>query len=155
MILRVASWPMAYMVLAKGARQVAFWTELVGNALQVGLIWFCVLRFGLSGTGIGFFGSYLFYCLLIYAIVRSMSGFRWSAANKEIGLLYGILIGVVFVAWYYLARPLMIVSGVGISLLAGIYSLKKLCTLLPLERLPRLAQRVVVLLRLASPPAPG
>jgi len=155
MILRVASWPMAYMVLAKGARQVDFWTELVGNALQVGLIWLCVLRFGLSGTGIGFFGSYIFYCFLVYAIVRSMSGFRWSAANKEIGLLYGVLIGVVFVAWYSLPRPLMVVSGVGITLLAGIYSLKKLCTLVPLERLPRLAQQLTVLLRWAPPPDRG
>jgi hypothetical protein len=84
-----------------------------------------------------------------------MSGFRWSVANKEIGLLYGVLIGVVFVAWYFRPRPLMVVNGVGITLLAGIHSLKKLRTLLPLERLPRLAQRVVVLLRLASPPAPG
>ena len=83
-----------------------------------------------------------------------MSGFRWSAANKEIGLLYGVLIGVVFVAWYFLPRPLMVVSGTGITLLAGIYSLKKLCTLVPLERLPRLAQRLIVLLRLAPPPAP-
>jgi len=96
----------------------------------------------------------VFYGFLVYAVVRRMSGFRWSAANKEIGLLYGVLIGVVFVAWYFLPRPLMVVIGVGITLVAGIYSLKKLCTLVPLARLPRLAQRLIVLLRLAPPPAP-
>lgn len=125
MILRVASWPMAFIMVAKGARQAYFWSELVGNAVQVGLIWFCVLRFGLSGTGIGFFGSYMFYCFLVYAIVRSMSGFRWSAANRGIGLVYGATIGVVFVGWYFLPRPLMVVSGTGLTLAGGIYSLKK------------------------------
>jgi enterobacterial common antigen flippase len=155
MILRVASWPMGYVVLAKGARRVAFWTELVGSAVQVGLVWVCLPAFGLEGTGIAFFGGYVFFWFLIYAIVRSMSGFRWSAANKGIGLLYGVLIGVVFVGWYSnLPRPLIEVSGTGITLLAGIYSLKKLCTLVPLERLPRLAQRLIVLLRLAPPASP-
>jgi PST family polysaccharide transporter len=149
MILRVAGWPMGFILLAKGARQPFFWSELVCNAVQVGFAWICVQRLGLSGTGVAFFGSYVFYWFLIYAIVRSMSGFRWSAANKGIGLLYGVLIGAVFVAWYFLPRPLVMASGVGITLLAGIYSLKKLCTLIPLERLPRLAQRLIVLLRLA------
>ena len=137
----------------------AFWTELVGNAVQVGLVWVCLLGFGLSGTGIAFFGGLVFFWLMMYAIVRSMSGFRWSAANKEIGLLYGVLIAVVFVAWYLQPRtlsPLVFVSGSGvITLLAGIYSLKKLCALVPLERLPWLTRRLIVVLRLASPPDRG
>jgi enterobacterial common antigen flippase len=152
MVLRVAVWPMGFIVLAKGARQTFFWSEVASSATMIGLVWVCVLRFGLSGTGIAFFGSYVLYWFLVYAIVRSMSGFRWSAANKQIGLLYGVLIAVVFVAWYYLPRPLMFVGGSGITLLAGIYSLKKVCALIPLERLPWLARRLIVLLRLASPP---
>jgi PST family polysaccharide transporter len=155
MILRVASWPMGFIPVAKGARQAFFWSELVGNAVQVALVWYCLQRFGLNGTGIAFFGSYVFFWFLVYAIVRSMSGFRWSAANKEIGLLYGVLIGVVFVAWYVLPRPLMVVGGSGITLLAGVYSLKKLCMLVPLDRLPRLVQRAIVLLRLAAPLSRG
>jgi enterobacterial common antigen flippase len=151
MMLRVATWPMGFIPVAKGARQTFFWSEFVGNTVQVGFAWLCVQRFGLSGTGIAFFGFYVFFWLLVYAIVRSMSGFRWSAANKEIGLLYGVVTGLVFVSWYYLPRPVMVVSGSGITLLAGIYSLKKLCTLVPLERLPRLVQRAVVLMRLVTP----
>jgi lauroyl/myristoyl acyltransferase len=80
-----------------------------------------------------------------------MTGFRWSAANKGIGLLYGVLIGVVFL----LPRSWLLASGTGIALLAGVYSLKKLCALVPLERMPRLAQRCIVFLRLASPSDPG
>jgi hypothetical protein len=39
--------------------------------------------------------------------------------------------------------------GVVATLLAEIYSLKTLCALIPLERLPRIAQRIIVLFRLA------
>jgi enterobacterial common antigen flippase len=151
MILRVASWPMGYVVLAKGARKVALWAELVGSVVQVVLVWVCVPVFGLKGTGIAFFLGYVFFWFLVYAIVRSMSGFRWSAANKGIGTLYGVLIGVVFGGWYMLPRPLMVVGGTAITLLGGIYSVKKVCTLIPLERLPRLVQRCIVFLRLAPP----
>jgi PST family polysaccharide transporter len=149
MMLRVACWPMGFIPIAKGARQTFFWTELVGNFLQVALIHFCVLRFGLSGTGIAFFVSYVFFGFLVYAIVRAMTGFRWSAANKEVGLLYGVLIGVVFIGKYFVPHPLMIVSGSVITLLASIYSLRKLCTLVPLEKLPRLLQRCIAVLKLA------
>ena len=155
MMMRVASWPMGFILLAKGARQPFFWSELASSAVQVGLVWVCVAVYGLKGTGMAFFGGYVFYWFLIYAIVRSASGFRWSAANKQIGLTYGAMIAGVFVAWYYLPRLLVMVSGTGITLLAGILSLKKLCTLVPLERLPRLAQRCILFLRLAPPPERG
>jgi len=154
MVLRVASWPMSYVLLAKGARQTYFWSELAGNAVMIGLVWVCVLGFGLKGTGIAFFGSYVLYWFLIYAIVRAVSGFRWSAANKQIGLLYGPLITVAFMGWYWLPRWTLVVGGTGITLVAGIYSLKQLCTLVPLARLPRMVQRIVVLLRLAPPHLP-
>jgi enterobacterial common antigen flippase len=154
MILRVATWPMGFIPVAKGSRQVFFWSELAGNAVQVGFVWFCVRRFGLNGTGIAFFGSYVFFWFLVYAIVRSMSGFRWSAANKVIGLLYAVLIGGVFVAWYLLPHPAVVASGAVITLLAGIYSMRKLCTLVPLERLPPLVQRCIIFLRLAPSSGP-
>jgi enterobacterial common antigen flippase len=151
MMLRVASWPMGYIPIAQGARQTFFWAELVGSAVQVVLVWVCVLGFGLNGTGIAFFGTYVVFWFVVYGIVRSSSGFRWSAANKKVGLLYGALIGVVFVGWYFLPQALVVGGGAGMTLLAGIYSLKRLCTLVPRHRLPRLAQRCVAFLRFLPP----
>lgn len=149
MTLRVASWPMGYILLAKGARQPYFWSEMASSAVQIALVWVCVLGFGLAGTGIAFFGGYVFYWFLIYAIVRSASGFRWSAANKQIGLIYAAMIAGVFIGWYFLPRGVFVVGGTLAAFGAGIHSLRTLCTLVPLERMPRLAQRLIVLLRLA------
>jgi PST family polysaccharide transporter len=147
MILRVVSWPMGFILLAKGARQPFFWSELTTSLVQVGLVWVLLLNRGLEGTGMAFFGSYAFYWVLIYVIVRSASGFRWSAANKGLGLLFSVLATGVFIAWYWLPRPAVVIGGAIITLLAGIYSMRKLCTLVSLERLPKPLRRLLVLFR--------
>jgi len=149
MMLRVASWPMGFIVLAKGARQPFFWTELVSNSLQVVLVWFGVSLFGLNGTGMAFFAGYLVYWGLIYCVVRWMSGFRWSHENKQIGTVYGCLIAVVFVAWYFLPAWAITLGGGVLTLITGVQSLRRLCKLVPPGRLPRLVQRALVLLKIA------
>jgi enterobacterial common antigen flippase len=148
MTLRVATWPMGFIPIARGARKTFFWSEVGGNVVQIGLVWLGVLRFGLNGTGVGFFGSYVVFSLLVYAIVRSMSGFRWSAANTQIGLLYGIVIAVVFVAWYVLPHYVMVCFGAAVTIGTGAYSLKRLCQLVPFDRFPRLVQQAISLLGL-------
>jgi PST family polysaccharide transporter len=148
MMLRVASWPMGFILLAKGARRLFFWSELITAAISLGLVWLGVKHFGPNGTGMAFFGTYIVYWLLIYAIVRSLSGFRWSSVNRRIGLLHALLILAVFAAWYYLPLWAVYSGGALITLFAGIHSLKTICTLIQLERLPRPARRMIVLLRL-------
>jgi len=150
MLLRVASWPMGFVLLAKGARGYFFWSELASNVVQISLVWLFVRWFSLNGTGIAFFASYAFYWLLIFAIVRSVSGFRWSSANVRVGLLYCLLVSTVFLGWYWLPRTGSLVVGVGITSLAGVYSLRRLCTLVPLERLPRFMQRGLRMLGVKS-----
>ncbi len=149
MMLRVASWPMGFILLAKGTRQPFFWSELASSAVHVGLVWVGILGFGLVGTGIGFFGGYVFYWFLIYGIVRSVSGFRWNRANKRIGLLYGALIGATFIGWYLLPHLVAALAGTVLTLLAGLYSLRKLCALIPFDRLPQPVRLLLVQLRIA------
>jgi PST family polysaccharide transporter len=148
MMLRVASWPMGFILLAKNARRLFFWSELLTGAVSLGGGGVGGNRFGLKGAGMAFFGTYIFEWLIIYAVVRSLSGFRWSAANKRIGLLHALLIAAVFSGWYFLPRNLVYVGGALITLLTGLHSLKTICTLIPFDRLPRAVQRIIVLLRL-------
>jgi PST family polysaccharide transporter len=155
MMLRVASWPMGFILLAKGARRAFFWSELVTSGLQLGLVWIGVKYVGLKGAGIAFFGSYLFYWLLIYSIVRSLSGFRWSAENKRVGALFAVLVAAVFMAPYFLDSLVVALCGAVVTVGAGIFSLKKILTLVPLERMPQPVQRVIRLTGLAASDAVG
>jgi PST family polysaccharide transporter len=154
MMLRVIAWPLGFILLAKGERNLFFWSEFASTAAYTGLVWACLSGFGLKGTGIAFFGGYVFYGCLIYAIARRVSGFRWSAASKRIGLLYGSVVAVVFAGWYFLPRVPLAVAGVLIALLAGVYSLNRLSSLVPLERLPRVARAALAFLRRVPGGAP-
>lgn len=147
MTLRVVAWPMGFIVLAKGVQAIFFWTEVAATIVHVGLAWLLVHYLGLSGSGMAFFGLYVWHSLLIYLVVRRLSNFRWSAANRKVGLLFLPLIGLVFCCLELL--PFWVGTSIGAlaSLLSGIYSLRLLCKLVPAERLPRLARRLLVMFR--------
>src|SRR5580704_3588395 len=96
MALRVISWPMGYIIIARGARNLFFWSELAWTVVYVALAWVCVTAFALDGAGIAFFGSYIFHVLMIYLIVRRLSGFQYSAANMKVSLLFILVLVLVF-----------------------------------------------------------
>jgi enterobacterial common antigen flippase len=151
MMLRVASWPMAFVLVARGERKIYFWTELLANVLFVFLVWAGLTAFGLNGSGVAFFGLYAIYWAGVYLVVRRLTGFEWSPANRRLFLLFMPLVVAVFVAHYVLSTPAAGILGVAATLITGIYSLKTLCTLVPLERLPLPAQRMIAFFRLAPP----
>ena len=148
MMLRVITWPIGFIIVAKNAQKIFFCTEVVSNALQLGMVWLGVQYFGLNGAGIGFFGMYLIQFVGIYLIVRSLSGFRWTAENIRIGAGYGVLVAGLFVSAYFLPRPVVIAIGTVFTLGTGLFSLKKLCTMLPVERFPRRVRQLLGFLRL-------
>jgi len=149
MVLRVASWPMGFVLLAKGERNIFFWLELGNGAAYVALVWAGVNTFGLPGTGIAFFVSYVAYAISVSLVVRRVSGFQLSTANQQLAFWGVPVIAAVFIAWYFLPRLAFTAFGVAATILAGIYSLKSLFTLIPLEQCPRLAQNLFRFLRLA------
>jgi antigen flippase len=153
MMLRVTSWPMGYILIAKGRGTLFFWSELAGNLVYVGLIWLGVATYGLNGAGMAFFGSCAVYWLGIYLLVRRLSGFRWSTTNLRLAAVFLPGITAVFVSWYYLAHIAAAILGMTLTLVIGIYSLKTLCTLVPLERFPIPMRKIILFFRLASPTA--
>jgi antigen flippase len=148
--LQVITWPMGFIIVAKGRQSIFFWCELAYTGVYVALAWVCIRFFGLNGSGMAFFGSYVFHGLLIYPIVRWLTGFRWSASNRRVGLIFLGSIGLVFCSFYLLPFWASTTVGTLAALLSGIYSLRTLCRLVSLHRAPRFVQRLLVGCRLAS-----
>jgi len=96
-----------------------------------------------------FFALYVVYWIGIYLVVRRVSGFRWSSANRQLALLILPTVAAVFVSWYFLPRQGAMVLGGVLTLLAGLYSAKTLCALVPLARFPAPARKLILLFRLA------
>jgi antigen flippase len=149
MALRVIAWPMGYILLAKGARALFFWTEVAATVVHVGAAFVLVRLFGLPGATMAFFALYAWHGLLIYFIVRRLTGFTWSPANLRLGALFLPLIGMVFLCCLML--PFWPATGIGFvaSAASTIYSLRTLCRLVPLDRMPRFLRAALALFRIS------
>ena len=136
MMLRVIAWPMGFIIIAKGARAAFFWTEAAATLVHVGLAWWLVSRMGLNGAGAAFLGLYVWHGALIYVVVRRLSGFRWSVANRQLAYLFLPLTAAVFCGFYLFPYWLAMLAGVAAALVAGLQSARGLASVLPLDRLP-------------------
>lgn len=146
-MLQVISWPMGFIIVAKGRQVIYFCTEFAWTVVSLGLAWICVTKFGLKGAGIAFFASYVFHALLIYPIVNRLSGFCWSGENIRTGLLFLSVIAAVFGGFYVLPLYVAVASGTLAFALSGAYSIRVLLKLLPMDRVPRFLQPLLLFRR--------
>ena len=121
MAVRVITWPMGYIIVAKGAQTIFFAVELAWATFNVASTWLLVELFGLPGVGIAFFASYLFHYALVYPIVRRIAGFRWSAES----LLTSA--GLLAVCFVLLPATYLLPEGVTAVLGLLVYAAKRLC----------------------------
>lgn len=150
MLLRVVAWPIGFIVLAKGAKQVFFWVELASTIVNVALAWILLQVFGLNGAGMAFLGLYIWHGVLIYVVVRKLSGFRWSAANLRLGLVFVPAGFVTFAAVELL--PLWPGTAVGVLavMIGSIFSLLELIKLLGPQSFPSAIRPLVSRIALAT-----
>lgn len=143
MALRVITWPMGFIILAKSESKIFVCVEAAWTAVYIGLTVLCVSIFGLSGAGIAFFFSYVFHGFLIYPITNRLVGFKWSRENLRTGLLFLFSILLVFIGFQILPVVMAYGLGVLIIILNSVYSIRALIGLLSTDRLPQRVQKLV------------
>jgi PST family polysaccharide transporter len=129
MALRVISWPMGYIIVARGDRRTFFLTELAWTAVNVALSWLFIRWYGPVGAGIAFFASYIFHVAMIYPIVRR-SGFRWSRSNLRAIAWYAAAAGGVFLLFHVVPQTWAIVIGCTAAAVAALGAFRTLRGLL-------------------------
>ncbi|WP_112662168.1 O-antigen translocase [Microvirga flavescens] len=136
MMLRVVSWPMGLILLAKGEQKLFLATEVAATFVHVGLAWPLVNILGIDGAGAAFCLLYVWHTAFVYVIVRKISGFRWSSANVRVGAIFVSATTVVFCGFLFL--PAWPATGLGVAgvLLTGLYSLRNLLRFFPSHLLP-------------------
>ena len=127
--LRVISWPMGYLLVAQGRLSALFWTELSANAVHLLLVFAGITYWGLIGTGIAFFGLYVFHVLMIFAVVNNFTGFRWTSDNLYMIIIFSIFITVVFLMPIFLSQNLALAINSVIILGVSSYCLYKISQL--------------------------
>lgn len=143
MMLRVITWPLGFIVMAKGLQRLFVAIDL-GYALgHVGLALLLVGPYGVSGAGMAFMGSYLLYGLAVYPIARWLTGFRYSRENRRLITGFVVMITAVFAGFQLLPPAWAFGFAVLATVAASIHALRALIALAPLERLPAPLQRLL------------
>jgi PST family polysaccharide transporter len=98
-VLKVASWPLGFIILAAGDGKTFFWSETAAWLVTAGLIGMLVPTIGLRITGIAYLAMYIFYLPLVYWLARRRIGFRWSRAVLRLSAVaFASCVGVGIVA---------------------------------------------------------
>jgi PST family polysaccharide transporter len=109
--LRVVSWPMMFILLARGSRIRYFWSEAVFTALCLGLTWPGLMHYGLNGVGMALLVAQGSHALLMYGIVHRLCDFRLTPENRQLAVLGAGIIGLVFAGFHLLDEDLARVTG--------------------------------------------
>jgi len=124
--LRVVAWPMGFILLAKGRGKIFFCTEITSNTVYLALVWAALKYFGLVGTGMAFFALYIFYTVMMFAVVRRLSGFQWSSANLRVIGIASVGVALVFMLPSVASENEALAAGCFLTLISLAFSFRSL-----------------------------
>jgi PST family polysaccharide transporter len=129
-LLLVASMPMHLLMEAKGRAKLYLLINFSKNIVHLGLIWLGISYFGLNGTGIAYFGGYVFLWIVMYGVAKHLIGFTWSGANRRHAMLIIPAVGIVFVSGLFLDNLWSLILGSTVTVALAIYSMKRLVAII-------------------------
>ena len=97
-VLKVASWPLGFVIVAAGAGRTFMLTESLAVAVFVVLTWLCIPWLGIKASGIAFVGMYAVLLPVVFLLARRRTGFAWQQRVVRQGVLLMVLAAAVFVA---------------------------------------------------------
>jgi PST family polysaccharide transporter len=86
-VLKVASWPLGFVILAAGDGRTFFWTEAAAFGLMGTIVAVFTPALGIQGAGVAYLAMYALYLPLIYVLARRRIDFRWSGAVVQVAVI--------------------------------------------------------------------
>lgn len=152
-VLKVISWPLGFIILAKGRSKLFFCTELLWNVSYVLLVYVGINDFGIEITGYAFAVSFLILLFVIYFVSRTINGFQWSKNNIKLILLL-ILATSSLLLLSYLSLLSTMILGLFLVLCSALYAVKTISELgiknNKITKILSIFERCVKLLRIKS-----
>lgn len=141
MLLRVAAWPMGYIVVAKGKAALFFFSELIAYSVYALLAWTGLKVFGLPGVGMAFLGLNLFHWWLMWAIARRVSAFSWSSIAIRLTIIGVLATATALVSRLTFEEPWATGGGCLLAFVAGVFCLRTLVSLIGVQNAEQYFQK--------------
>ncbi|WP_210546271.1 O-antigen translocase [Rhodoferax sp. PAMC 29310] len=153
-VLKVASWPLGFVIVAAGAGATFFWTESLVLILMGGLIAVFTSVIGLQATGIAFLISYMVYLPIVFMLANRRIGFLWTSQVATLLVsIFCICILVFIISVKFWFGPLASLVG---SMLFAVYSFGRISKIINLSgrvgRLGALANRITTKMGIINKP---
>ena len=88
-LIKIASWPLGFTLLAAGRGRAFMLTEALGAAVLVGVTAILLPHAGLLAPGMAYVATYLVYLAVVFALARRLIGYRPSAPAMQAVLVVG------------------------------------------------------------------
>lgn len=124
-LFKIISWPLSFVLLAKGKGKVFFMVELIWNALYVGLVYLGINKFGLNITGYAFFISFIIYSIIVLRIVNKSNKFIFSKQNTIFIFLLILFLGLILSSTY-ISEVFSLIFGGTISIISIFFTLESI-----------------------------
>lgn len=124
-LLKVASWPLGFIILAAGDGKTFVITETLTISLFVLLTWLTLPWIGLEASGVSFLGMYLGYLPVVYLLAKRRTRFSWTGVVlKQFIALFLSATAVMILA--RISQALAVAVGLSLSAGFGIYGFSRL-----------------------------
>lgn len=140
--LRLVSWPLGFLVLARARGNLYLLTELISNLVFLGAAWLGLKFWGVTGVGVAFFGLYIFYTILMTRIAKSLSGFSWTRGSLQLFIWAMASIAAGFAISFISLHLLAFGLGVSLTVITSLLVLKTLRDLIGSDVLRSYLHRV-------------
>ena len=124
-ILKVASWPLGFIILAAGNGRTYMLTETLAVSMFVVLTWLGLPLIGVAASGVAFLGMYMLYLPMVYWLAWQKTRFQWVATIWWLlaGLMLAAAAVMVAAKW---SATIGAAAGLTLSVGFGLYSLSRL-----------------------------
>jgi len=142
---RIISWPLAYILLAKGRRGWMVASDTACCLTTLALSYLLIMTVGLVGTAVAIPLSYLSYTIVLLVMTRKIVKFAWSESVLRVLFISMLLVVVSFASRWLLPVPTALVIGGGLTVAATLFSLRGIASRLDAEhRLVRFLNKIPV-----------
>ena len=123
--MKVASWPLGYIMLAAGDGRTFMLTESLAIALFAAFVWMGLPIIGVQATGLAFLAMYVLHLPLMYWLARRRTGFGWTRQLKfHFGSLLLLASLICFLGLS--SEKLAALMGLFAAFLTGLYAISRL-----------------------------
>ncbi len=153
-LLKIASWPLGFVILAAGDGRTYLLSELTAMVAFVALVKLGLPLFGIVVTGAAFVCMYFLYLPLVYVLARRRTGFRWtSTVARQLAALAASNLALFGLAGW--SRAAGGVAGIVLAGAFGFYGARRMARLSDMGSSPRVRALLARVSFGSKKPRPG